>query len=74
MQGPTSIRFFSLALAAVGLMVLIGSNPHDLAAQPIKDDFTTKIVPFLNTHCNGCHNSEKNSGGISLDARGLPHR
>lgn len=67
MQGPTSIRFFSLALAAVGLMVLIGSNPHDLAAQPIKDDFTTKIVPFLNTHCNGCHNSEKNSGGISLD-------
>ncbi len=40
------------------------------AAEPAKANdptFETKIKPFLTTYCNGCHNSDKQAGGVALD-------
>jgi hypothetical protein len=58
---------FALGVAA---LAVVGSLSGDSAtAQPPQsaDEFKTKIQPFLTQHCNSCHNSDKNSGGISLD-------
>jgi len=30
-------------------------------------DFKATMVPFLDAHCNGCHSTEQNSGGVTLD-------
>ncbi len=39
------------------------------AAPPSAADkvLTDKINPFLTKHCNGCHNSDKQAGGVPLD-------
>ncbi|MGL6095307.1 MAG: DUF1587 domain-containing protein, partial [Fimbriiglobus sp.] len=36
-------------------------------ATPADPTFERKIVPFLAQHCDGCHNSEKQAGGVPLD-------
>ncbi len=44
------------------------SKPVALAAKPVDTTFDTKIKPFLTTYCNGCHNSTKQAGSVTLDA------
>jgi mono/diheme cytochrome c family protein len=61
-----SCGFVSFAALAVVLTVC-PSVPHVVTAQPPSDPFASSIQPFLNQHCNGCHNSDKNAGGVSLD-------
>lgn len=65
-------RLLNLTGLTLGLAALavVGSPSRDSAsAQPPQsgDEFKTKIQPFLTQHCNSCHNSDKNSGGVSLD-------
>ena len=52
----------------VAIVASLGS--FALAADAPKDDatFKSKITPFLNTYCNGCHNSNRAAGGLMLDA------
>jgi mono/diheme cytochrome c family protein len=42
-----------------------------IAAQPAtpteEDEFVKKVIPFVTKYCNGCHNTDDNSGGITLD-------
>ena len=33
----------------------------------LEADYAKKVLPFLNKHCNNCHSTENNSGGITLD-------
>lgn len=58
--------FVSLTVLAACLVVSPQSH-RTVTAQPPKDAFHTKIQPFLTRHCVGCHNSDKNAGGVSLD-------
>ena len=44
------------------------TKPVALAAKPVDTTFDTKIKPFLATYCNGCHNSTKQAGSVTLDA------
>ena len=44
------------------------TKPVALAAKPVDTTFDTKIKPFLTTYCNGCHNSTKQAGSVTLDA------
>lgn len=72
-----------LILPSIGLvltLVILGSwqsfsSRDSLAAEPPKvesakkDDqiFEKKILPFLKTHCNSCHNEKKTGGGVDLE-------
>jgi mono/diheme cytochrome c family protein len=65
-------RLIGVAFVAWLTFVILPSHPEELSAQPpakSTDDkvFEEKLIPFLNTYCNKCHNSDKNAGGISLD-------
>ena len=61
----------------VGLPVLcaallaVGTSREVTAAPPAKPaleaTYKDKVTPFLDTHCNTCHNSDKNAGGVALD-------
>ena len=44
------------------------TKPVALAAKPVDTTFDAKIKPFLATYCNGCHNSTKQAGSVTLDA------
>ncbi len=44
------------------------TKPVALAAKPVDTTFDSKIKPFLATYCNGCHNSAKQAGSVTLDA------
>ena len=43
-------------------------KPVVMAAKPVDTTFDNKIKPFLATYCNGCHNSTKQAGSVTLDA------
>ncbi len=66
-------RFPILILVLIVLTFAVVGNPaprKTLAAEPATysdKDFETKIIPFLKTHCNSCHNADKQAGGVSLD-------
>jgi len=41
--------------------------PASAAQAEQEAQFKAKILPLLEANCNGCHSSENNSGGMSLD-------
>ncbi len=61
----------ALCGVAVVAFALSHSPAPRAAAQPAKpaapDDFATKVVPFLESYCYGCHNHKDNAGGVSLE-------
>ncbi|MBX3400115.1 MAG: DUF1592 domain-containing protein [Gemmataceae bacterium] len=58
-------------LVAAGVYLVPGAPPRGaVAAEPAKADpkaYETKIVPFLKTYCNNCHNEKKAGGGLDLE-------
>jgi mono/diheme cytochrome c family protein len=63
-------RSRKLLMSLCGLVAIfaLGLNRDDAAtAQSTNDEFGGTIQPFLKQHCTGCHNSDKNAGGVALD-------
>src|SRR5437868_4195631 len=42
------------------------TSPVSAAAAP-DDTFRTKILPFMQKYCMGCHNADKAAGGLTLE-------
>ncbi|MBX9628861.1 MAG: DUF1592 domain-containing protein [Gemmataceae bacterium] len=65
-------RFLIGSTVAVGLAAAwwagASARPAPAEQPPPADEFTTKIVPFVNKFCMPCHNADKAAGGLSLDA------
>ena len=65
----------TLGAAALTALIAVPSRPvasrTATAAEPTPPAadrvFDEKIKPFLAHHCNACHNSNKNAGGVTLD-------
>ena len=59
------------AVAALLAVVVAHHTPRPVEAQPAKpttpDEFTTKVVPFLDSYCYSCHNNKDNAGGVTLE-------
>jgi hypothetical protein len=67
-----TLGFAALAVGVVGSFLFLNTESQPIAAQqpaatPAPDEFAKKVVPFLEKYCNGCHNANDNSGGITLD-------
>ncbi|HET6572940.1 MAG TPA: DUF1592 domain-containing protein [Fimbriiglobus sp.] len=70
---PIRSRLAWAALAPVAALALCATDrragPQALAADPPADKtFERKVVPLLTKYCFACHNSDKQKGGVALDA------
>src|SRR5262249_27879990 len=65
------------AVAALLAVVVAHHVPRPVAADPPEapkplapaapDEFTAKVVPFLDSYCYSCHNNKDNAGGVTLE-------
>src|SRR5687768_12553768 len=47
-------------------LLVAASSARAVAAEPVKE-FEREIAPFLEEHCNRCHNEKKHKGEFRLD-------
>ena len=59
--------FLSVFVSSNHSPILVAQAPATAATIVMEKALTAKVIPFLDAHCNKCHNSDKQAGGVPLD-------
>lgn len=59
--------FLSVFVSSNNSPKLVAQAPATAATIVMEKALTAKVIPFLDAHCNKCHNSDKQAGGVPLD-------